>query len=125
MEFYYCTSDVEDGPMLTGRTWISRRIFKLRRVLTQVGRWLFSLTFGNETLRAVDLGRFRLNGEIHQWMYDRYSLGRAMEQAGFRGPVVQMAHQSLISDWSRYYLDTESDGSIYKPDSLYMEAVKP
>jgi predicted SAM-dependent methyltransferase len=102
-----------------------RVVFKLRSGLRRARRGILSLTLGDGILRALDVGRFRLNGEIHQWMYDRYSLGRALEQAGFRGPIVQSAHESLVPDWCRYCLDTEPDGSVYKPDSLFMEAIKP
>jgi hypothetical protein len=35
------------------------------------------------------------------------------------------ADESYITNWTSFNLDTEPDGSIYKPDSLYMEAVKP
>src|SRR5262249_38158369 len=33
--------------------------------------------------QALQIGRFRSQGDIHQWMYDRYSLARLLEQAGF------------------------------------------
>ncbi len=75
--------------------------------------------------KTLQLGRFRQHGEIHQWMYDRYSLQRLLEQCGFIQIVQRTAITSYVSDWSSFNLDTELDGSIYKPDSLFMEAVKP
>lgn len=33
--------------------------------------------------------------------------------------------KSYILDWASFNLDTEPDGTVYKPDSLYMEAIKP
>lgn len=72
----------------------------------------------------VAIGRFRLSGEIHQWMYDRYSLGRLLSQAGFREAVVLSAHESAIPGFGIYLLDVEPDGSVRKPDSLFMEAHK-
>jgi SAM-dependent methyltransferase len=75
--------------------------------------------------RALEIGRFRQSGEVHRWMYDHYSLALLLTQAGFQSPVQQTASQSAISCWSRFSLDTEPDGSVYKPDSLYMEALKP
>lgn len=75
--------------------------------------------------KTLQLGRFRQQGEIHQWMYDRYSLRRLLEQCGFTHVVQHTATTSYVSDWSSFNLDTEPDGSIYKPDSLFMEAVKP
>jgi predicted SAM-dependent methyltransferase len=70
------------------------------------------------------LGRFRTSGEIHQWMYDRFSLGRLLQKHGFSQVVQRTASDSYIKNWSRYNLDTEPDGTIYKADSLYMEAKK-
>jgi predicted SAM-dependent methyltransferase len=72
----------------------------------------------------LQLGRFRRGGEVHLWMYDRHSLARALGGAGFREPRVVGAAESRIPGWADYHLDTEPDGTTYKPDSLFMEAVK-
>lgn len=80
---------------------------------------------GPEGSEALEIGRFRLSGEVHQWMYDRYSLARLLSQAGFQEPRRCGPAESMIPDWTHYHLDTEPDGSTYKPDSIYMEAVKP
>jgi SAM-dependent methyltransferase len=74
---------------------------------------------------ALSIGRFRVSGEVHQWMYDRYSLRCMLELYGFEGIVQRSAVESYIPNWTSYNLDTEPDGSVYKPDSLYMEAIKP
>ena len=58
-------------------------------------------------------------------MYDRYSLARLLRDSGFRDPVRREANESLIPGWTKFNLDTEPDGTVYKPDSMYMEAVKP
>jgi hypothetical protein len=70
------------------------------------------------------LGQFRLSGEVHQWMYDRFSLPRLLRQAGFQRVTRQTAHTSAIPGWPQYRLDTEPNGAVYKPDSLFMEATK-
>lgn len=70
------------------------------------------------------LGKFRLSGEIHQWMYDRFSLKRLLAKTGFKNIEKRTAFESYIEDWSKYNLDSEPDGQIYKQDSLYMEAKK-
>jgi len=75
--------------------------------------------------RALDIGRFRLAGEVHQWMYDRFSLARLMLSAGFREPTLSSPVDSAILDWTKFNLDTLPDGSVIKPDSFFMEAVKP
>jgi|RhiMethySRZTD1v2_1073278.scaffolds.fasta_scaffold34693_5 predicted SAM-dependent methyltransferase len=78
-----------------------------------------------EDWEALQIGRFRLSGEIHRWMYDRYSLGQMLIAAGFASPRRVEAAESKIADWASYRLDVEPDGSVYKPDSLFMEATKP
>ncbi|KUG27225.1 hypothetical protein ASZ90_002925 [hydrocarbon metagenome] len=72
----------------------------------------------------MQIGQFRLSGEVHQWMYDRYSLGRLLAQAGFHDVSVCPAQQSRIPDFNTYGLDIEPDGSVRKPDSLFMEATR-
>jgi predicted SAM-dependent methyltransferase len=74
---------------------------------------------------ALNIGRFRQGGEIHQWMYDHYSLSVLLGNCGLEKIIRTTAVQSYITNWTSFNLDTEPDGSIYKPDSLYMEAVKP
>lgn len=80
---------------------------------------------GQKDYRALQIGRFRQSGEVHQWMYDRYSLALLLKECGFEQIVQRSATESYIPNWSSFNLDTEPDGSIYKPDSLYMEAIKP
>jgi predicted SAM-dependent methyltransferase len=78
----------------------------------------------NITGGYYELGKFRMSGEIHQWMYDRFSLSRLLKNAGFKEVTKRTASESYIADWQKYDLDTEPDGSVYKPDSLFMEAKK-
>ena len=71
------------------------------------------------------IGRFRLGGEVHKWMYDRRSLRALLEKCGFREFDVCKADESRISNFKSYGLDLHGDGSIRKPDSLFVEAIKP
>lgn len=71
------------------------------------------------------VGRFRLGGEVHQWMYDSYSLGRLLLQCGYVDVHSCTALESDIPSFGAYGLDTEPDGSIYKPDSFFIEAKAP
>jgi SAM-dependent methyltransferase len=73
---------------------------------------------------ALQVGRFRRQGEIHQWMYDSYSLARLLGEAGFFEARQCTATLSRIPNWTAYGLDSEPDGTTYKPDSLFMEAIK-
>jgi hypothetical protein len=71
------------------------------------------------------IAKFRESGEIHQWMYDRFSLSRLLRQAGFAEDRVCAAGQSGIPNFNSYGLDLTADGAVRKPDSLFMEAAKP
>ena len=75
--------------------------------------------------RALQIGRFRLSGEVHHWMYDRFSLARLMTRFGLAEPRVMRAGESAIEGWAGYHLDVLEDGSVAKPDSLFMEARRP
>jgi len=63
-------------------------------------------------------------GERHLWMYDRYTLGALLAEAGFTHIRVESPDTSRIPDWSRFCLDVNADGSPHKCDSLYVEAMK-
>lgn len=73
----------------------------------------------------LEVGSFRLGGEPHLWMYDSYSLRNTLSVAGFESIQERSASESGIEGFAIYNLDTEPDGAAYKPDSFYMEAVKP
>ena len=90
---------------------------------TVLTRTLIRLITGREGIRAFDLGRFRLSGEIHYYMYDRVSLALALQSAGFSSPRRVGPAESAVPRWKDFDLDTEPDGRTYKPDSLFMEAV--
>ena len=98
-----------------------KALLTLRRVAASAGVFLFLGREGREALRE---GLFRRGGEPHQWMYDRFSLRRALEQAGFSDVRVCVADDSGIQDFARFGLETR-DGRPRKPDSLYVEARKP
>jgi len=101
--------------------------------IKHVGKFFLRSSFRKEALlklllrdeyRALQIGRFRLSGENHLWMYDSFSLGRMLSNSGFSQVKKQTAFDSCIENWSSFHLDSEPDGSIYKPDSFYMEARK-
>ena len=72
---------------------------------------------------AFQIGRFRLGGEIHQWMYDRYSLSCLLQDVGFKEIKICNGFESEITNWDSYQLDV-INGKIRKPDSLFIEAKK-
>jgi SAM-dependent methyltransferase len=97
----------------------------VRRVRAVLVSGLLRLLLGSDGVRALEIGRFRLAGEVHQWMYDRYSLAKLLLKAGFRDPIQQGAVSSRIAGWPSFNLDTLADGTVVKPDLFYMEAIKP
>lgn len=69
--------------------------------------------------------RFAGRGERHRWMYDRLSLGDLLTAAGFTAVGVTAAAESRIPGFAAACLDTDAAGNPRKPDSLYLEGVKP
>ncbi|HZG38660.1 MAG TPA: methyltransferase domain-containing protein [Nodosilinea sp.] len=96
----------------------------IRQRLGQVRELLYRLMLRGD-YAALQIGRLRQSGEIHYQMYDRFSLQRLLTTTGFTNIECCEAAQSQIADWANLHLDTEPNGSVYKPDSLFMEAQKP
>ena len=57
-------------------------------------------------------------------MYDRYSLKRLLQNSKYADIRVCTASESRIANFNTYQLDAVGEGAR-KPDSLFMEAVKP
>ena len=113
---------------ITSDSWVKKTFRPFYKFLKDSDyRWdsFLKVLLSSRDYQSLQIGRFRQSGEIHQWMYDRYSLARLLSQHGFVNIIQQTASNSYIADWPSFNLDTESDGTTYKPDSLYIEAVKP
>ncbi len=91
-----------------------------RRMARRFVRW----TLGRSAEAAFDEGMFRSQGEIHRWMYDRYSLREICRLIGFESFRVCSAEESSIVDYSSYQLDSV-EGQVRKPDSIFIEVRKP
>ncbi len=74
---------------------------------------------------AEEVARFRQAGEVHQWMYDRFSLGRLMARVGLADIRVVDSMESAFPGFTRFRLDADASGCVRKPDSLFMEGIKP
>jgi predicted SAM-dependent methyltransferase len=96
----------------------------VRRAREELAGMLASLALGSEGRAALKEGLFRRSGQVHQWMYDRISLKGLLETVGFVDVKVCQADESRILQFSAFNLDT-LDGRTRKPDSLFMEAVRP
>jgi predicted SAM-dependent methyltransferase len=76
-------------------------------------------------LDFLETGYFRHQGEVHQWMYDSFSLSQLLKEAGFIKIKKRCATSSYNKKWKTFNLDTDYKGVVFKPDSLYMEAIRP
>ena len=96
-------------------------INKIRLSLMCGFAWLIA---GKRGMGAVKEGWFRTSGEVHRWMYDRFSLERLLRKANFNELIACTPDDSRIPDFASYELDV-TGGVVRKPDSLIMECVKP
>jgi predicted SAM-dependent methyltransferase len=96
---------------------------KVKSVIAKIKVWGTKSSLTEQESKALKIGQFRLGGEIHQWMYDRYSLSELLIQVGFTEIKVCTAFESEIQNWETYQLDV-INGEIRKPDSLFIEAKK-
>jgi predicted SAM-dependent methyltransferase len=96
----------------------------VKKLRIAIAKFFVLIIAGKESVKAFEVGLFRNSGEIHQWMYDRFSLTRLLEECGFVDIKICQAHESRIPDFNSYGLDI-IDGKVRKPDSLFIEASKP
>lgn len=90
-----------------------------KRKIVKLKRRTFNFLLGEK----YRIGDFRLSGEVHQWMYDRFSLSRLLSNAGFEDIKVKNSYESEIPDWELFELDVK-DGRAYAPSGLFIEAKK-
>lgn len=95
----------------------------VKQLRTEIASFFVLLIAGVDARRSFREGLFRDAGEIHRWMYDRFSLMRLLIQAGFSNVTLCRADESSIPRFNTYNLDIVNK-RIRKPDSLYVEAVK-
>jgi len=89
----------------------------------KIAEKLVVMVAGKETQISFNEGLFFNTGENHRWMYDRFSLRRLLEQAGFSAVQSCRADESRIPGFASYNLDMV-EGQVRKPDSLFMEGIK-
>jgi SAM-dependent methyltransferase len=78
------------------------------------------LVFGKEASKFF----FYRTGEVHRWMYDKYSLATLLRKAQFNNITFVSPGESAIPDWDMYHLDIDASNNIHKPGSLFAEAVR-
>jgi SAM-dependent methyltransferase len=98
---------------------------RIAHALARAKRRLLTRLLGAEDVQALDLGRFRLkSGQVSYRMYDRFSLKRLFESAGFTEISTRSASESGLDAWSRSNLDL-ADGRPARPHTLIMEGTRP
>jgi hypothetical protein len=104
---------------------------KLKQLMKKISdpSWLKEMlirTLVNKSdYEAFQLGRFQQSGELHKHMYDRISMKELLQKIGFVKYTIQSHLSSLFPQWKEFYLDNNSAGEARKPDSLFLEAIKP
>ena len=88
-------------------------------------RKLIKTLIPKKYIETWKIGSFRQSGEVHQWMYDQYSLGALLTHIGCTDVEKQTAATSKLPGFAAFELDARANGVVFKPDSLFMEAVKP
>ncbi len=91
--------------------------------LTKTYRFSLRKLNGLNLTNSQRIGKFRLGGEIHQWMYDRFSLGKLLAENGFSEISVVSPFESSVANWELFELDIKN-GVPRNPTSLFMEAKK-
>ena len=96
-------------------------------ILQMVRREAYGTSLQSPVKRKIEnlvLGGARKRGETHQWMYDHVNLRVLLESTGFADPEVKAYADSAIPGWAGFGLEVNEDGTEYKPESLYMEAIR-
>ncbi len=90
-------------------------------------RWakkLIKWLWGPQALKWLEVGKFLDSGEVHRWMYDRYSLRELTQRCRFVDFRVCTAVESYLPGFGDYELDQVA-GIVRKPDSIFVECRKP
>jgi hypothetical protein len=76
------------------------------------------------TVERLFRGNTARAGELHRWMYDRFTLKQLLSSAGFKDIRSESHSGGRIDGWATFHLDMQQEGNAYKHDSIYVEAVK-
>ncbi len=110
---------------LSGNTFSGnfKKAFSSVLIFKKAVKYIFRKIRHKTTSETSKIGAFRLGGEIHMWMYDRYSLSRLLKNCGFEEVSIKSPFESGIPKWKEYELDIKDD-LVYDPTSLFVEARK-
>jgi hypothetical protein len=123
-ENYWLSESQPKPSSLANRVTAKKLLWYFRKSKSTLLESLCFILGGSQSKQAFKEGSFRNSGEIHRWMYDRYSLQRLLESSGFTNVRACHADESQIPGFNEYGLDIYGE-KVRKPDSLFMEALKP
>lgn len=124
-EFQLCRAPDSATPEnVKAATKTSRWRERWEQIKSTWARRMIRILMGEKALEAFEVSLFRSQGEIHRWMYDRFSMRELCENAGFVNFRVQSAFESQIEGYVDFQLDSIGN-QIRKPDSLFIECQKP
>ncbi|QDU98010.1 class I SAM-dependent methyltransferase [Lignipirellula cremea] len=104
---------------------LGRKLLRMeRRLRERLAQTVLLLLTGSRGVTAWKEGLYRQSGEVHRWMYDRVNLGQLLTDLGLEQVTTRAADESRIDRFASYELDTLG-GATRKPDSLFIEGVKP
>jgi predicted SAM-dependent methyltransferase len=117
--------DIKDNFLKEFNSRRGKKAFYSVKMFKKAIRYIFSKIIRKiiPQSKASKIGAFRLGGQIHMWMYDRYSLAELLKKCGFVDISIKNPFESGIPDWKKYELDVK-DGLVCDPTSLFMEARK-
>lgn len=125
--FDYWKSSRKDAVYIQERTGMPEReeendrsfLFQIKNILYKV---VSECLKNSHIFNLYTIGKFQTSGEVHQWMYDSYSLSKLLDKHGFRDVACMEYNVSNCINWKKYALEVNKDGTEYKPNSLYIEA---
>lgn len=123
-EYEICRGLDRTDSRVSRRGWRAQFTHMTWAIREAMVKFIVKCLLGRDAESALDEGLFRSRGEIHRWMYDRFSLRRLCTENGFVDFRVCGAMDSAIERFSEFQLDTVGD-LIRKPDSLFIECRKP
>jgi predicted SAM-dependent methyltransferase len=103
---------------------IKKSLLKIDLRPKAIRQFFLKLILTKHEFTCLNIGKFRLGGEIHYWMYDRFSLKTILQENGYEQIEIMSAFTSSIPDWNLYELDIKK-GKVYDPNSLFIEGKKP
>lgn len=122
-ENYWNSEKTKEKKSIWQKIISKKPLWFIQQSRIMLAKTLVTLIAGNQNSNAFTEGVFRNSGEIHRWMYDRFSLKRLLESVGFQEVKVCSAMESQIPNFNEYNLDS-IEGKVRKPDSLFIEAKK-